>query len=125
MSADQHLVGALKKRADGLDLSAVVAAGRVAEIPFRLHAPVGPKAELGQRLVVEARADGFLRHDDDRLLEPLILQLVERDEHERAALARRGRRLDKQVLLAALFVGALLHGRMPSALALVELPFRA
>ena len=109
MGADQHLVGAFKKRSDGLDLAAVVIAGRVAEIPFRLHAPVRPKAELGQRLVVEARADGFLRHDDDRLLKPLVVQLVERDEHERAALARRGRRLDEQVLLAPLLVGALLH----------------
>lgn len=37
-------------------------------------------------------------------------QLVERDEHERAAFSRCGRRFDKKVLLAALFVGALLHG---------------
>ena len=67
------------------------------------------KPNLAQRLVVEARADGLLRHDDDRLLEPLIVQLVERDEHERAALARGRRRLDEQVLLAALLIGALLH----------------
>ena len=125
MGADQHLVAALKKRPNGLDLSAVVPAGRVAEVPFWLHAPVGPKAELRQRLVVEARADGFFRHDDDRLLKPLILEFVERDEHERAALARRGRRLDKQVLLAALFVGALLHRPHAERVGLVELPFRA
>ena len=107
--ADQHLVAALKKRPDSLDLTAVVGAGRVAEVPFRLHAPVGPKAEPRQRLIVEARADGLFRHDDDRLLEALILKFVERDKHERAALARRGRRLDEQVLFTALFVGALLH----------------
>ena len=58
---------------------------------------------------MEARADGFLRHDDDRLLEPLIVELVERDEHERAALARGGRRFDEKVLLAPLFIGAFLH----------------
>ena len=44
--ADQHLVAALEKRADRLDLAAVVGAGRVAEIPFRLDAPVGPEAVL-------------------------------------------------------------------------------
>ena len=74
VGADQHLVVALEERADRLDLAAVVRAGRVAEIPFRLDRPVGPEAELGQRLVVEARADGLLRHDDDRLLEALVLR---------------------------------------------------
>ena len=74
VGADQHLVVAFEERADRIDLAAVVRAGRVAEVPFRLDVPVGPKAELGQRLVVEARADGFLRHDDDRLLEPLIVR---------------------------------------------------
>src|SRR6266851_6974741 len=98
--ADQYLVAALKKGSNGFDLSAVVIARRITEVPFWLHAPVFPKAELGQRLVVEACADCFFRHDDDRLLEPLILELVERDEHERATLARRGRRFDKQVLFA-------------------------
>ena len=72
--ADQHLVAAFKKRSDRFHLAAVVVAGRVAEIPFRLHAPVRPEAELGQRLIVEAGADGFLRHDDDRLLESLVLR---------------------------------------------------
>ena len=67
------------------------------------------KPILAQRLVVEARADGLFRHDDDRLLDALIVQLVERDEHQRAALARGRRRLDQQILLAALFEGALLH----------------
>ena len=37
------------------------------------------------------------------------MELVEGDEHERPALARSGRRLDQQILLAALLVGALLH----------------
>ena len=74
MGADQHLVVALQERADGIDLAAIVAARRVAEVPLRLDRPVGPEAELGQRLIVEARADGLLRHDDDRLLEPLIVR---------------------------------------------------
>jgi hypothetical protein len=58
MGADQHLVAAGQERANRFDLAAVVVAGRVAEVPLRLDAPVGPEAELGQRLVVEARADG-------------------------------------------------------------------
>jgi len=35
--ADQHLVSALKKSPDSFNFSAVVAAGRVAEVPFRFH----------------------------------------------------------------------------------------
>ena len=81
MGADQHLVAAGEKRADSIDLAAIVAARRVAEIPFRLDDPIRPKAILGQRLVVETRADRLFRHDDDGLLQPLICELVERDEH--------------------------------------------
>ena len=58
VGADQHLVVAFEKRADRIDLAAIVRAGRVAEVPFRLDAPVGPEAVFRQRLVVEARADG-------------------------------------------------------------------
>src|SRR5581483_1922913 len=100
---------AIKKRAEGLHLAAVVAAGSVAEVPFRLDMPVPPEPVFGKRLIVEARTNGFLRHDDDGLLESLILQLVERDEHEGAALARGGRGFDEQVLLAPLFICTLLH----------------
>src|ERR1700733_4173765 len=87
VSADQHLVAALKKRPNRLDLSAVVLAGRVAEVPFWLYAPVGPKSKIRERLIVEARADGLFRHNDDCLLDPLVLDLIEGDEHERTALA--------------------------------------
>ena len=51
----------------------------------------------------------LFRHHDDGLLDALVGELVERNEHQRAALARRWRRLDQQVLLAALLEGALLH----------------
>src|SRR5262249_1154945 len=71
---DQDLVVAFEKRAERLDLAAIVGAGRVAEVPLRLDMPVGPKAELGQRLVVEAGPDSLLRYDDDGLLQALILQ---------------------------------------------------
>ena len=69
------------------------------------------KPILRQRLVGEAAADRAFRHDDDRLLDALVVQLVERDEHQRAALAGGRRRLDQQILLAALVIGALLHRR--------------
>ena len=58
---------------------------------------------------MKTRSDGFFRNNDNCLFEPLILQLVEGDEHERAALARCRRRLDEKILLAALLKGALLH----------------
>src|SRR5262245_35815674 len=108
MGADQNLVTTFEERTERIDLTALRTRS-VAKVPFRLNGPVGPKAELAQRLVGEARADGFLRHHDDRLLASLIVKLVERDEHERAAFPRRGWRLDQQVLLTPLFVGALLH----------------
>ena len=116
--ADEHLVGAVQKLLHRFDLAAVVVARALAEIPLRLHFPVRPEAELRQRFVVKARADRSLRHDDDRLLELLILQLIEGDEHQRAALAGRRRRFDEQVLLAALLPGALLHRAHAEAFAL-------
>lgn len=109
MGADQHLVVASQERLDRIDLAAALRAGRVAQVPFRLHLPIRPKTEPGQQLVVEARADGFLRHDDDRLSEPLIMELVEGDEHQGTALSRGGRRLDEKVLFAPFLVGPLLH----------------
>src|SRR3546814_869141 len=67
------------------------------------------RSELGQRLVGKAGTDAFFRHDDDGLANALVRQLIERDEHEGAALARRRGRLDKKILLAALLIGAFLH----------------
>src|SRR3546814_19614037 len=108
MGADQHLVITFKERDDAVDLAAILA-GCVAQVPFRGNGPVGPEAELGQRLVGKAGTDAFFRHDDDGLANALVRQLIERDEHEGAALARRRGRLDKKILLAALLIGAFLH----------------
>ena len=94
MGANEHLVRALKKCTNGVDLSPIVPAWSVAQIPFRLDTPIGPEAKLGQRLVVEARTNSLFRHHDDRLLEALMLELIERNEHQRSAFARGGRRLD-------------------------------
>jgi hypothetical protein len=57
MGADQHLVVAFEEGPDRTDLAAIIRAGRVAEVPFGRHGPVGPEAEPGQRLVMEACAD--------------------------------------------------------------------
>src|ERR1017187_4266185 len=46
MSANENLVVAFQKCADGVHLAAIVATRGVAEIPSWLYAPVGPKAEL-------------------------------------------------------------------------------
>ena len=109
MGAYQHLVVAFQERAERIDLATVIVARCVAQVPFRLDVPIRPEAVLAQRLVMEAGADRFFRHDDDGLFDALIGQLVEGDEHQGAALARGGRGLDQKILLAALFEGALLH----------------
>src|SRR3546814_5232913 len=83
-------------------LLAAVLSRRVAEVPFGGDGPIRPKAVFAQWLVGEARADALFRHDDDRLPQTLVRQLVERDEHERPAFAGRRGRFDKQILLAAL-----------------------
>ena len=118
MGADQHLVVAFEECAQRLDLATIVVAWRVAQVPLGLDLPVGPEAVLRQRLVVEAGTYGLLRHNDDGLLQALVLELVECHEHQRTALARCGRRLDEQVLLAPLLVGPLLHGPHPKSIGL-------
>src|ERR1035441_9082286 len=80
MRADQDLVGARQKCRNGLNLSAVIATRRVAEVPVRHHVPVGPKAVFTQWLIVEASTNSLLRHDDNCLPKPLVGQLIEGDE---------------------------------------------
>uniref|UniRef100_E6QHA4 Uncharacterized protein n=1 Tax=mine drainage metagenome TaxID=410659 RepID=E6QHA4_9ZZZZ len=73
---DKHAIVTGEKRTDGVDLPTVLIAGRVAEVPFRHYGPVGKEPEPRQWFVVEARADGFLGHYDDGLLDTLIRELV-------------------------------------------------
>ncbi|MGI8839584.1 MAG: hypothetical protein ACR2F8_02175 [Caulobacteraceae bacterium] len=114
VGADQHLVVAGQELADRLDLgfrdARLVDARRVAQVPLRLDRPIPMEAEPRQRLVGEAAADGAFGDHDDRLGDALVVQLVERDEHQGARLAGRRRRLDQQIPLAAPLKGALLHG---------------
>ena len=113
MGADQHAVIAGEELADRPDLGGIdalfIRPRRVAQVPLWLHRPIRPEAEFRERLVRETAADRLLRHNDDRLFQPLIVQLVERDKHQCARLPRGGRRLDQQILLTPLVVGALLH----------------
>ena len=94
--ANQHLVVACEELADclhlGLSDARLIDAGSVAEVPLRLDGPVRPKALGTEFLVGEAAADGAFGHHDDGLLEPLVVQLVERNEHESARRTGGGRR---------------------------------
>src|SRR5262249_36568900 len=85
MRADHRSVAILKKFLDRADVGWVYArtvrARRIAEIPLRLDSPVGPEPEFTQRLIGKGTADRAFRHNDDRLFETLVPQLVECDEH--------------------------------------------
>ena len=113
MGADQDALAARKKLRDRLDLGLgdtnLVNARRVAEVPLRLHLPVREEAGLRELDIGKAAADRPLRHDDHGLPQLLVLQLVERDVHQGTGLAGRRRRLDDQVLFAALGERAFLH----------------
>ena len=110
--ADEDPVAATQKRFQRLDLAAV-RSGRAAKVPLRPDGPVGPEAEAAERHVREARADGFLGDNDDRLAHALVRELVERDEHERPALTRGRRRFDQKILLPPFLPGPLLHRAHP------------
>ena len=76
---------------------------------MRLDHPVRPETTSRQLLIGEAAADGAFRHYDDGLLDPLVAERVQGDEHQRARRARGRRRLDQQVLLAAMRISPFLH----------------
>jgi ATP-dependent DNA helicase RecG len=110
---EQHLIAARQKLAHRVHLrlghARLIDAGGVAQIPLRRHPPIPIKTGLAQRFVGKAAADGTLGHHDDGLLQTLVAQLVERDEHQGPRLPRCRRRLDEQILFAAFGIGALLH----------------
>ena len=108
MGTNQYLIAAFEEGADRFDLAAICSGG-IAQVPFGSHLPVGPETKVAQWLIAKTRADGFLWHDDNGLFDALIVQLVQRDEHQRPALSRRGRRFDQQILLTPFIICALLH----------------
>ncbi|MNN08174.1 hypothetical protein D3C81_1210240 [compost metagenome] len=85
MGADQHLVIALQEGSHGIDLAAIVGARRITQIPAWLHVPIGPEAISAKWFVVEARSNRLFRHHDDGLLDALVGQFVQGDEHQGAA----------------------------------------
>ena len=81
VGADQDGVFAVEEGFDRVDLAAVLA-GCVAQVPFWLDRPIPIEAMLGQRFIIEAGADGLFRDNNDGFLDALIVQLVERNEHQ-------------------------------------------
>ena len=81
----------------------------IAKIILLRYPPVGEEAILHQVGVLERAADTLLWHSHHYLLDALILQLIQGDEHQGAALARRRWRLDKQKAMVAGFVSLGLH----------------
>lgn len=110
VGANQHFGIAIEKLLDRIDFAAVVAAGSIAEVPLGFDLPICPEAKLTQGFIMEAGADRFLWDNDDGLLEVLVFQFVEGDEHECPTFAGGGGRFDQKVLFAAFLVGAFLHG---------------
>ena len=80
-----------------------------AEVVAGAYLPVGKEA-VGLKLgILEGTGDGFLRHGDNDLLDALVGQFVEGNEHHGAALTGCRRSLDQQVLAVACFVDDSLH----------------
>ena len=107
MRADQYLIVSCQKAAYRIRLTAL--AGTVTQIPFGLDVPISPEAEFRQRLVSKAGANGLFGYGDNRLTQPLVKQFIQRDKHQRPALTRGRWRLDQQILLTTVLIGALLH----------------
>ena len=88
MGAHQHLIAAGQELANrlhlGLRYARLVHARRIAQVPLRLDRPIGPEAVLGQFLAGKAATDGTLGHNNDGLFDALIVELVQRDEHQGA-----------------------------------------
>ena len=114
VSTHQYLVCAGQKLTYRLDLGLgnldIVHPGRIAQVPLRGHRPIPIKTVLTQRLIRKAGANRSLGNHNDGLLQALVVQLVQRNEHQCPRLARSRGRLDQQVLLTAFGIGALLHG---------------
>ena len=109
--------------ADRLDLAAVVAAGRVAEIPLRLDRPVGPEAELASA----ARRGSWRRSIFSgttmiACLQPWFCSLSSAMNISARLLPEAGGDLMSRYCSPRFCVGALLHRAHAERVARVELP---
>ena len=83
--------------------------GSIAKVILLRYPPVGEEAILHQVGVLERAADTLFRHSHHYLLDTLIHQLIQSDEHQGATLARCWWRLDKQKAMVESFVSLGLH----------------
>src|SRR5699024_2783757 len=84
MRANEVLVLTAQERLHTVDL-AHVRARCIAEVPTGIDAPVSPEPMPTQVRILETRSNRALRDDDDCLLNPLVVNLVEGYEHHRPA----------------------------------------
>ena len=87
MGTNQHFVSTFQKLAHRTHLGFrnfwLIHARRITQVPLRGYFPIPIEAVLTQRLIGKAAANRALRHHDDGLLQALIVELVQRDEHQR------------------------------------------
>lgn len=107
MGTDQYSPIALHEIDEGLHLAGVTA--RRAKVVALIYIPVSKKAVLAQFRALERGANGAFWNGNNRLLHPLVVQLVQRDKHQRTALSGGRRCFDQQVLAIAALVNPRLH----------------
>ena len=107
MRTDQHRIRCIHEGDELVDLAA--GATRRAEIVLRIDCPVSKEAKLCELSGGERRTNRPLRHGDNHLLAPLVVQLVEPHKHERTGLTRCRWRLHQQVLCGTTGEHSLLH----------------
>ena len=83
--------------------------GSIAKVILLRHPPIGKEAILHQVSILERAADTLFWHSHHHLLDTLVHQLIQSDEHQGATLARCRWCLDKQEAMVAGFVSLGLH----------------
>ena len=109
VGANQSPVIAVQKCLQGIDFAARAACFAGTQVPTLFNVPVGKETMIGQYGTVKRCTDGAFRHGHNGLGDALIVQFIQRHEHECAGFARCGRCLDEQVLRCTRFPYARLH----------------
>ena len=108
MGTHQHLRCILSKELQEASLLVPLVL-HVAQVIVGRHPPVGKEAMLPQVRVLERASDALFGHRHHHLLHSLMRQLVQRDEHQRTALARCRWCLNQQKPFVACLVCLGLH----------------